>query len=217
MFEEEYPGTCRSCGFLGYFDPSDGITRVLHEADAQMRANGYLIKVCTLWCYRRMANINREVEQAEQEMRAAGSFQPAVERDNEHFAAIRQVVSAPRPQCEEQGKWYTYVEFFDPKWHYEDWRMAELERMRQEHTKMLADVQLAILKEQAEIGAEHARTAEAHRVIFERSESQATWFQWAFIFLAVIALVLALLPLAYPDGISWLTDLAPGARNVAPP
>jgi len=126
------------------------------------------------------------------------------------------VVSTSRPQCVEQGKWYPYVEFFDPKWHYEDWRMAELERMRQEHTKMLADVQQAILKEQSAIVAEHARTAEAHKALFERSERQATWFQWAFIILAVIALALALASLAYPDGIAWLADHAPFARNATP-
>jgi hypothetical protein len=216
MFEEEYPGTCRSCGFLGFISPVHGGSSVLHEASAQVRANGYLSGAGTLWCHRRMANLKQEVQEVQQEILAAGSFQPAVEGDNERYAAIRQVVSAPRPRCEEQGKWYPYVEFFDPKWHYEDWRMAELERMRQGHTRMLADVQQAILREQTAIAAEHAKTAEAHKVIFERSEHQAMWFQWAFIILAVIALALALLPLAYPDGISWLTDLAPGARNITP-
>lgn len=165
-----------------------------------------------------MANLKHEVEEAQQETRAAGSFQPEFESDNERYAAVRRVLRVPREQCVEEGKWYAYVEYFDPKWHYEDWRMLELEKLRQEQAKMMADVQQALLTEQAAIAAEHARTAEAHKAIFERSERQATWFQRAFIALAIVALTLALAPLAYPNGVAWLVDHAPGVeRSVTPP
>ncbi len=110
----------------------------MHEFGARNRANGYLPDKATLWCHRRMANIQREVDEAEQEIRAAGSFQPKDEYDSERHTAVRQVLCTPREQCVVQGKWYAYVEFFDPKWHYEDWRMMELERRQREWEARLA-------------------------------------------------------------------------------
>ena len=138
MFEDQYPGACISCGFLGLINPLHGGSGVLHEFPAKNRANGYLAAKTTLWCHRRMANIQREVDQAEQEIRTGGSFQPQVDQDNERYAAVRRVLCAPRPECVEQGKWYAYVEFFEPKWHYEDWRMMELERRQREWEERLA-------------------------------------------------------------------------------
>jgi len=213
MFEEEYPGACISCGYLSQLSRHQ---LGQHEFNARQRATGHVPSDNTLWCWRRAAHLQREVDEAEQEIRQSGTFEAADSQDSERATAVRRVVQKGR-DCK---KWYQWTEHLTPKEHYEEERMlrlAELEQRSMEAMKAIMESHTAIMKTQAEIAEATRQVAADHKLSFDRSERQATWFQRAFIALAVIALVLALTPLAYPNGIGWLADHAPGAeRNVTP-
>ena len=188
---KDYPGTCLSCGLLGFTRPpayNDPISRV-QELSADRRWYGNrLTHVARLYCFEKMARIQAEVDEEEEQIRATDSFKPESEEDTERAQAMRAVFTRPRPKCTDQGAWYQYVDFLDPKWHFEDRRTMELERLRQEQAKMIANMQ----KEQSVTAAEHAKTAEAHKRLFELSDRKNTLFWWAFIVLAVISLIVAL-------------------------
>jgi len=212
MFEEDYPGACISCGYLSQLSRHQAGQ---HELNAKHRANGRLPSDNTLWCWRRAANLQKEADEAEQEIRQSGTFQAADPQDSERAAAVRRVVQKGR-DCE---KWYRWTEHLTPKEHYEEERMlrlAELEQRLMEAMKAIMESHTAILKTQAEIAEATRQVAADHKLSFDHSERQATRFQRAFIVLAIIALSLALAPLAYPDGVAWLADHVPLARNVTP-
>src|ERR1700694_107269 len=109
------------------------------------------------------------------------------------------------------AKWFQYTMGQSPQLHLERQERMQVEEMRQLSEQRWQETALKIMSEQNATAAEHAKTAEAHKAIFERSDKQATWFQWAFIALAVVALALALTPLCYPSGAKWFVDHAPGA------
>jgi hypothetical protein len=213
VFVEEYHGACISCGYLCQLSRHQAGQ---HELTARQRATGHLPSDNTLWCWRRAANLQREVDETEQEIRQSGTFEPADPQDSQRAAGVRRVVQKGR-DCE---RWYQWTEHLTPKEHHEEertLRLVELEQRSMEAMKAIMESHTAIMKTQAEIAEATRQVAADHKLSFERSEHQATWFQRAFIVLAVIALVLALLPLCYPNGIGWLADHAPGAeRNVTP-
>ena len=76
--------------------------------------------------------------------------------------------------------------------------------MRQAQAQFLADAQLKMQEEQKLIAAEHAKTAEAHRLIFERSDAQNESYNKRFWWAAIVAIILALMPLLFPNGLPWV-------------
>ena len=134
MFEEEYPGTCLSCGFLGernrlvYGHP-------VQEYVAASREKGALGSYSTLWCFRRMAVPQAEYARAiGQSMR---TYDPDKIAPETRMAALTEILRTPRTDCTEKGIWTKYEEHFTPKEHYEFWRIMELEELRQKQAEML--------------------------------------------------------------------------------
>jgi len=205
------PHTCWSCGFCGY--RRTGTLERVEVLDADMRQTGELQDGMDLWCWQEQSHLPRETDESEETFDQRTKFYDNMR--TKRSAAVREVLEKPRPLCVERKKWHGYRDGLDIKDHYDEWHTMQLEELRQQQTVMM----VKIAEEQTKIAAEHARTAEAHKVIFERADRESGWFQRAFFMLALIALVLALAPLAYPSGLSWLTDHAPGAvrQNAATP
>ncbi len=89
--------------------------------------------------------------------------------------------------------------------------MAKLEQLRQAQAKTSTQTLKSIESIQAE-----------HVAIMARAEHQSTWFNRFFLLLGAATLVLALAALvatvAYPNGVTWVVDHAPGAvRTDGPP
>jgi hypothetical protein len=170
-----------------------------------------------LWCFVRAANLEEEIREITGRVSFADSeLGPNIEQRSK---AIRDVLQRGR-DC---PMWMAWDEGFDPKEHQERRRQEMLEADRRVFDERIASIDqrsqelaLQIMDEQRKTAEEHARTAKSHEALFARSEKQAVWFQFAFLTLAVIALLLAILPLAYPNGFEWLTDNAPGAAPTGP-
>jgi hypothetical protein len=172
-------GSCITCGYLTQLR-SDMPGQ--HEVGASQRATGRLPSHSILWCFRRAADLHKELVDGELEIAAqkaaTGSDFPA---DPRHESA-RILIEKGR-NCPE---WYEWVEYFDPKWHYEDWRMKEI-------TRTLAN----IVKEQTTLS--------------DRGERTNTRFNLLFVGIGLIAILIGLTPLVYPNGVHWAVDHAPGA------
>ena len=201
MYEDTYPDTCISCGFLGFTAQRE---KGFHELEADQRWDGRIAgpPSVTIRCFRRMAKLQSEIEDMERESKAAGGFLPDFRGHSEYYLAMRQVFIKPRPQCAERRIWHPYIESLDPRWHYEDWRMSTLEELRSAQERALHEAQIQIM-------ADHKAIAEATRRDYERSDTQNRLFSCAFVCLAIIAILLALAPLTYPNGIPWLVHHAP--------
>ncbi len=208
-FAEGYPGACISCGFLGQIST---LQPGLHEIKAAQRATGRLPTHNALWCLRRAKNLAEEMHDEETTIRNTGTFE-GHDADQPRILAMRNILQRG-PACPE---WFEWVEYFTPKEHFEMWQMLELEKLRQAQAKMIADVELKMAEEQTKIAAEHAKTAAAHKAIFERADRQTGLFNRFFLILALAALFLAIAALAYPNGITWVVDHAPGAVEQGQP
>jgi hypothetical protein len=172
----------------------------LLEVSARARADGQIPARNKIWCLRREANLESDYEKALREVMESRVVHDAP--DNQRFAAMRQVFQQARGEsgggC---GSWYEWVEYFDPTWHYEDWRMLELERSRQALARDIAELDLRSAEEQTKIAEQHAKTADALLELSRRSDDQTKRYNFLFAAIAVIALVLALGQIAYPNGI----------------
>lgn len=212
MFEWAGPGTCINCGFLA-FSRSSELTEAL-EISLRRRANphgedpNFPSPLPGWWyCFVYAANLPDEMGQLERD------GVPGNQRQAQIIARGR--------DCPE---FYTGVPGFDPRWHFQDRTVQRLEELRRANDLKIAELDQrsqqslqAIMEAQLQIAEEHATTASANKAILERSEKQATWFQWAFVVLAFVALALALAPLGYPNGVPWLVDHLPGAAREATP
>ena len=139
----------------------------------------------------------------------------------------RQIIEKDR-NCQ---KFYTYVPGQPPPWHYQDRDMWQLEEMRKANALKIAeleqssrDAQIEIMKAQQaiaeatrQVSEDHKQISAEHKQRFEKSDRQNVLFQIAFMVLAGLTLVLALLPLAYPNGLEWLVDHAPNAVHESVP
>ncbi len=163
---EKYPGECVSCGFLGQYQT--GAPGILLDVHAGYRASGSMSGGNGLWCLRRAANLEAEVKAKQKELTSSPSGYAAGDSVLHH--ARRQVMQEAGRHCPD---WYEWVEYFDPKWHYEDWRMHQL------------------MEEQTRVAADHATTARALTAVTERNERQTTEFNRYFLILALATIVLA--------------------------
>lgn len=133
-----------------------------------------------------------------------------------YWAAIR--VFTKDRKCPE---WTKYRPGLSPKEHLQRNEMLQIEEQRKAHDLKLAELDQrsqeslrAIMEAQREIAEATRQVATDHRSLFAKSDRHATWYQRAFLILALIALVLAFAPLAYPNGVGWLADHMPGSRIV---
>lgn len=214
-FTESFPNTCLSCGFLSIID------RTVYggkpsELSSRGRAEGILSDHQTLWCFRRKAVLSGEMLDAQQRIEAERN-KPGTERiplppdaPSDRAVAITEVLQKNRSFCVNEGAWYEWVEHFGPQWHYEDWRMTELEKLRQAQTKMIADAERRGQEAMIEIGKITAQAQSDHLELAMVMQREGNWYQRAFLLVAALALALALAPLAYPNGIGWVDDLFPG-------
>lgn len=107
--------------------------------------------------------------------------------------------------------WIKYQSGRDLNQHYEDWRAMEIEALRQRQS----EIELKVMEDHKLI-TERLTTITSNQVDFsDRQERSNRRFNRLFLAIGFIAIVLALAPLAYPDGIDWVVDSAPGAINPA--
>jgi hypothetical protein len=213
MVMSEKAKSCRNCGFL-FIKRRTQLG--LHEYEEQWRELGSLVEGDTLLCFRNVAKLYEEVDDAERAIRESTSFHKTFEDDSPRRAAVRRVERG-HADC---PKWYEYVPYFGPQWHYEKMHMEGLEEANRANAKMIAELDLrsqesmrSILEASREIEWANQQVFEEHAERFERSDKQTFRFQVGFVVLALITLVLALVPLAYPNGINWLVERMPGAAS----
>jgi hypothetical protein len=138
---------------------------------------------------------------------------------SDRVVAITEVLQKDRSFCVSEGAWYEWVEGFSPQWHYEDWRMMKVEELRQAQTKMIADAEergrmgvLEVVQAHKEVTEKLAGIATDQVSVSDRQEKSNRRFNRLFVAIGLLALVLAVAPLAYPNGIGWLEDVFPGGR-----
>ncbi|MEE8346665.1 MAG: hypothetical protein V3S20_04885 [Dehalococcoidia bacterium] len=93
--------------------------------------------------------------------------------------------------------------------HYDEWRMLEIEKMRREQTELM----MRIMEDHKQITENLAEISESQASLQEAEGATNTRFNVLFVIIASLTFLLALTPLAYPDGIDWIVDHAPGATN----
>jgi hypothetical protein len=198
-FGKDYPGTCLSCGLLGFISSKPNNPGV-HELSADHRWYGSKLSAkARLWCFRRMANIQQEVAEAESMiLGSAEPFVPESSEDSERGRAMREVFCRPRPKCVEQGAWRQYVDFLDPKWHYEDWRMLDLEESRRKQDEKIAKAEQRWQATSLQITESHKEVAEAtrqiagdHEALAARNDTQTKRFNVLFAIFGGFTLMLA--------------------------
>jgi hypothetical protein len=198
-------GTCINCGYL--FQVS---TTQLgeHEFTAKQRAYGYLPTQNRLLCFRHAADLIEELKAAELLVSQEVDWKPEEPGDSRRHTAVRRVTRKAR-DCD---RFYAWVEHFGPKWHYEDWRMRDLEEMRSASRMDIAQMQKRSNEALAEIMKDHKEITEALKAVVEEANNDTNRWQLAFFAMTLVALLLAVGALAYPNGASWL-DWVPGQRS----
>lgn len=199
MFDWAGPGTCINCGFLAFSysaDLNEGREISLrrraypHGEDPEGRPD----PLPGWWyCFVYAANLRGEMGQLEQE------GVPGHERQAQIIAKGR--------ECRE---FYAWVPGLDPLWHFQDREVQRLEELRRANDLKIAELDQRSQESMRQIMEAHKAIAEATRRDYRRSDRQTFRLSIAFVILAIVALVLALAPLAYPNGIGWLEDVAPG-------
>jgi hypothetical protein len=197
MFPTLGEGACVNCGFLSEvsdtFDPADA-----KEASASTRIGWPGSK---LHCFVHAALLDLEA------MSYATEF-PEVDGGagigNEIKRREKALTRARNCQS-----WYRWRPGFSPQWHIEDRRMRQLEQERQTLLKDLAQ-----MDQRSQEGLRLAM--ESHTKIMQDSGREGRAWQLAFAAMTVIALILALGSLAYPNGAAWL-DWIPGQASTEAP
>lgn len=196
-FTAAYPGTCSSCGFLSIID-SSVYRQPKQEFPGASRDSGVVSDSWRVWCFRHKANLQKEISEA-----------VVADREEDHAQAVLQVIRKDRGPCVEDGSWYEWVDGFGPHWHYEDWRMTDLEKMRKKQNQSLQEIMESHKEITSKLATINSDQAEAS----DRQERSNRRFNLLFVGLAVAAILITMAQLAYPNGIDWLTDHAPGAAN----
>lgn len=206
MFEDTNPGACLSCGFLGFLSKRDGLGGIVYELDADKRWNGRVSSppLVTIWCFRRMARLDREISEAEAAIIASGTFRPEFNGHTPLYLAMREVFLRPREECVKNAVWQPYVEYFDPRWHYEDWQMRSLAESQQRVAELEVEVSKALLQSQ-DVSQTILSRLENQQIKADRSGTQ---LMWTTIVLAVVGLLLAAAQVltATPDSliVTWI-------------
>lgn len=122
--EEFGQGKCINCGFLGK-RASQSTVSVCYEATVIDRKRGQFTDCDAIstyaWCFVRGASIGDEVSK--------------IEGDRHFFDKMKEVIE--RDRC--CPSWYKWTEFESPKEHYEEFKMLQLERNRQEFEQRIED------------------------------------------------------------------------------
>lgn len=193
LFVNEFPGRCVSCGFLGQ-KVVGSLSEPPMPVSAIQRFDGNMPPESIPWCFVRKYDLFGDYAKIFEEItKNEGKFS---KRRFERSLALMFRMPRGENGCE---RWHEWKEGFDPRWHYEDWRMMELERLRQQQ----AGDHLAITKTLASISAQQV-TLQRH------SDASTARFNIFFGILAVLTFLLAIAPLAYPNGVRWAVDSFPG-------
>lgn len=206
-FEWAGPGTCINCGFLAWSPHVDSTDA--REVPLRRRAYPYGVSpnvpdpLPGWWfCFARAADLSREITKMGEENR---ELSPA-----DRIAPV-----LAKNRSESCHDFYTYAEGFNPAWHYQDRLTQALEEMRRANDLKIAELERQSQAAMLSIAAEHAKTAEAQKVIFERNERQTRTYNRLFLWMAGIATILAFGPLFFPRGLPWVADRLNGGDSPA--
>jgi hypothetical protein len=202
MFPDFGPGTCINCGFLAF--SFDGDLQQAQELSLRRRAYphgqdpiNHPEPLPGFWhCFVFAGNLPGEM--ADLEQRGV----PGHERQGQIIAKGR--------ACPE---FYTWVPGRDPRWHHQDRETMRLEEMRRANDLKIAELDRRSQESMLKIAELTAQATADHLELAKTVSEEGTWYQRAFLVLAIIAIILALATLAYPDGVTWLVDYAPGGAN----
>lgn len=209
LFDQFGGGNCINCGYLFQHSRTQ---EGEHEFKARQREYGQLPSQNTLRCFRHAADLTEEVKAAEVEVSQEEAWTPEHDGDDRRATAVRRVIQKDR-NCD---RFYAWVEHFGPKWHYEDWRMRDLEEMRASNRMEIANMQKRSNDTLAQITKDHKETTEALKAIVKDANEDSNRWQFGFLAMTVVALVVAVGALAYPNGADWL-QWVPGARSADAP
>jgi hypothetical protein len=184
------PEKTKSCGNCGFLCVKRRTTVGQHEFEPPWRKLGWLSDSDTLLCFRNVAQLHEEVDRIEQTIRESSSFQKTFEDDTPRFAAVRQVEEG-HTDC---PKWYEYVQYFGPQWHYEKMHIESLEEANRANATKIAELDLRTQESIREIQRESQGVAKEHKDLFKRSDEQTRRLQIWFLVLAVLTVLLALVP-----------------------
>jgi hypothetical protein len=203
-------GICFTCGYMGAYLPGQGDvpaagSMLIFEATWGLRERG------ELWRAGASAELSTMPQCARLVHDPIKELSDLLLQDMERTAATREVLRKNRG-CE---KWCQYTTHFSPKEHLQEARMLEIEKMRQEQTKMIADITQRGQESMIQISEATRQVSADHLELAKTVNRSSTWYQRAFLALALVALTLALAPLAYPNGFSGLTEHAPGGEETA--
>jgi hypothetical protein len=176
LFTNQYPGRCVSCGFLGR-KKVGSLSEPPLEVSAVQRLGGTLRPDNIPWCFVRKEDLWADYSKIFTDItNAQGKI------DGRWEMALARMFKLPRGEngCD---RWHEWVEGFDPRWHYEDWRMTEFEKLRLQQSTALKE----ITDELAKI-AKRSEDADA------KFQGTDTLFKWAFGFLAFLTLLVGSLP-----------------------
>ena len=202
MFEQFGKGKCINCGFLGKRDCISSVS-ICYEATSVDRLEGQLTEyrmeptqsggmtnralLRTLpWCFIGKAGFLVELE-----VEGARDIQPD---------KVRDIIRKDR-KCE---FWYPWTEGKPPKEHLEKLEMMQLEQNRREFEQRMEKERKEFDLKLFEISQKvQSDSAEIAKKAFSFNRLVTIFF----IILAILTMLVALLQLAFPNGLPWLVKL----------
>lgn len=131
--------TCATCGFLAKVRNRVSSQTQFEPVDPRERLSGIIgtVSPSYLLCVmgrRSGLNLNDEVKKV---IDCEKDAQPPIQYKDAVLAVLRQ----PRETCVEQGVWFEWDEYLTPKEHREEFKMLQLEQIRQEEVKRTQSAQ----------------------------------------------------------------------------
>ncbi|MFA7296016.1 MAG: hypothetical protein WC211_02375 [Dehalococcoidia bacterium] len=203
-------GACWNCAFLCRRDFANAHLATYYELtqDDRQRARFFTLGSWNLppTCFRAM-HITDEIEQTSAVLSPIRPNLSGDERNSVNHAAVT-VLAADRG-CD---KWMRYHPGLDPRASF-DLGLQLVDQQQRRDALRLAGTQLQLTEAQSQLTTALESLQRQHLAFIQRESGMNRWMQQAFLILAVLTLVLALLPLAYPNGIEWIVERAPGAAR----
>lgn len=199
-------GACWNCGFFCHKDEHNRHISSYAELTTHNREWGRffpLMERWAPWCFRYEPVLPEIAERLGHEPRVV--IQDETIQSTQNAAAME--VAIKDRQC---VKWTKYRPGLSPKDHWDEQFMRELEQMRRANDLKIAELDQRSQESMRAVMADQVKITETIKDIAEQSSRESSFYQRAFIVLAIIALLLALAPLAYPSGVDWLVDNLPG-------
>jgi len=200
MFPDAGRGSCINCGFLSRVDPR--APSALLEVSYPDRSNGHGT-FRTLRCLKQAENIEDLITQEDARITRAGS----AGSENARITATKMILREKRG-C---PSFHAWIQHFDPRWHYEDWRIMELEDLRQRQAEMMIE----FAGTQVEISQALKATVDTQAKMATDADAESGRFNRRFSYLWLVAIVLALATLVFPSGVPSLSiDNGDGPHTV---